>query len=301
MRCPNCQAEQDSNHFYCNCCGCALHQANHNQALPEINFETVVEQSIDSLKKQAHTVELEALEQIQDRATKWAKANLFILGLAASFLLLALAIFGYKEITDLKTLVASETEKVELLVADKSQQVELLVARTAQATELATREATLSLQKAQQIKQEIEQINIASIQKQLNKLKELENQLASAISKSAGIRSQLTAERENVQKLQHSFFSISLHLDAGSDERKSGLSQLLNALGDEGFQLNQANIVEIGVNQTEVLYYNMIAREQAQIIASIAQESLALKRVNTRLISMLERNPREILVKVKFP
>ena len=112
---------------------------------------------------------------------------------------------------------------------------------------------------------------------------------------------QVAAERQNVQKVQHSFFSISMQFDGSKEQLNEHRSSLIKAMNKKGFQLTRANILEIGVNQTEVLYYNEIAAKQAELIAKIARESLQLPRMESRLISMFDRNPREILVKIKFP
>lgn len=293
MRCPSCQSEQDQRHFYCDSCGHDLHHPernNQHEALPEINFTGLVDQTVDEIRKQAHTVELETLEKIQERAARWAKTNLFFLGLASSVLVLAFSFFGYRKITDL-----------EKLVAESSQNVAKLVAETAQTTEKAKLEATASLQKAVQLKKEIEQINLKSIQTQLGRLKNLEAQLDRSVAKADKIRKQVMMERQNVQKLQHSFFSISLHLDGSREQLSTQWNSLVQALNDRGFQLNRANIVELGVNRTEVLYYNSIAEGQAEQIATIVQRNLSLPRVQSRMIPMLERKPREILVKIKLP
>jgi membrane-associated HD superfamily phosphohydrolase len=294
MRCPNCNSDQDETHFYCNNCGHDLHHAeNHDQPyeiMPKIDSFGLVEETVDDLKKQAHTVELETLENIQDRAAKWAKTNLYFLGLASAVLLLALSFFGYKKITDLENLIVESENKVEKLVAEATQ-----------TTEKANLEATASLEKALKLRTDIEQVDLSSIQAKLDKLSRLEAQLDKSNQKSANISEQLLKERENVEKLQRSFYTISVQLDGSQEQSKQNWNRLMQALDEKGFQLNRANIVELGVNRTEVLYYNNIAQQQAELIASLVQDSLSLPGVSSRLISMLERNPREILIKIKLP
>jgi len=257
-----------------------------------INGEQQVENIITAIKKQAHTVELETLEKIQDRATKWAKTNLFFIGLASSVLVLSFSILGYKTFTDLEQHAAESTKQIEVA----SNQVE-------DKTKAAILKADSSLKKIEGLDEQIKHINIQSnqIQKELDNVKELKDQMGKKIGMAEKILKQVTAERQSVQRVQHSFFSISMQFDGSKEQLNEHRSSLIKAMNSKGFQLSRANILEIGVNQTEVLYYNEIARKQAELIAKIAKKSLALPRMESRMISMFDRNPREILVKIKFP
>jgi len=294
MRCPNCNSEQEETHFYCNNCGHDLHHSgNHDQTHetpPEINSSELVGETLDDIKKQAHTVELETLEQFQDHATKWVKTNVYFLGLAFSVLIIAISFFGYRQISDLENTMAASKKEVATQVEEAKQ-----------ATEKAKQEAEASLDKALKLKADLENIDLSSVQAKLDDLDKLARKLDIANQKSDNIQEQLQEERRNVENLQRSFYTISVQLDGGQEQHKTNWNNLLQELDEKGFQLNRANIVELGVNRTEVLYYNSIAQQQAELIASLVQKSLSLSQVPSRLISMLERNPREILIKIKLP
>ncbi|NOQ13629.1 MAG: hypothetical protein GQ583_03985 [Methyloprofundus sp.] len=282
VHCSNCHSEQDQSHLYCSNCGYILHQSDVKRQ-PNINAEQQVENIINAIKKQAHTVELETLEKIQDHATRWAKTNLFFIGLASSVLILSLSFFGYKQVADLER-QAIETELLEKQARDR--------------TNVVIMQADSSLAKIKELDKKIED---KGIQKNIDRIYELKIQMDKKIRMAEKILKQVTAERQNVQKVQHSFFSISMQFDGSKEQLNEHRSSLIKAMNKKGFQLTRANILEIGVNQTEVLYYNEIAAKQAELIAKIARESLQLPRMESRLISMFDRNPREILVKIKFP
>ncbi len=290
MRCPNCHLEQDQKHFYCSNCGHNLHQSKNVLPPPDINFEEHVEEATKAIKKQAHTTELETLEKIQDHATKWAKINLFFLGLASSLLVLSLSFFGYKKITDF-----------ELDAEEKSQTVKDLVKQAEKKINATIMQAEDSLNRTRELEKKVKDFDIQSIQEKVERVDMLKSQVDRKIGMAEKILKQVTAERQNVQKVQHSFFSISMQFDGSKEQLRKYRNLLIQAMDKKGFQLSRANILEIGVNQTEVLYYNEIAEKQAKLIARIVKDSLVLPGMESRLISMFDRNPHEILIKIKFP
>lgn len=289
MRCHKCGSEQDRSHFYCDNCGYDLHKSSYESNLQGISSEQQIEQTIKSIEKRAHIVELETLEKIQERATKWAKINLFFLGLASSLLILAISVFGYKQITDLEKYSLESTDKIKFLVSQAEEK-----------TKAANAQVKNSLIRAKELNSQLETINIQAIRIKLDKLDNLKSQFNDSLLNAERIREQVTAERQNVQKLEHSFYSISMHYDGNREQLAEHLNKIIQELNNDGFQLSSPNLIEIGVNKTEVLYYNRIAQKQAELIADIVKESLALPQMTSRIISMPERNPREILIKILF-
>lgn len=300
MRCPNCQSEQNQTHFFCSSCGHDLHHsAAHQLKTPaETDFKEVIAQRVADFKREAGIIETETFGNVQKRIANWVKLTfgLFIL----SFSLMGY--FGYGKLTDLQAVVADKMFLVEELATEMEgakEQIKELVIDTKKATEQAQQETKTSLEQAHLLKVKIDSYDFESIQEQFNNMTQLEKKLAGALTDTNNALIKLTKERENVQILNHSFFSISLHVDGNKDLLADSL---IPSLSNEGFQISEANLVVIGVNKTEILYYNEIARNQAEMIAAIVQESFALKHpITYRSIPMLDRNPREILIKIKLP
>lgn len=209
--------------------------------------------------------------------------------------------FGYKKITDLEQYAAESSNKIEVLANQAEKKTHAAIMQAEKKTNEAITQANISLKKTKELNELMEQNDIQSIQKKLGRVDNLKSQVDKKIRMAEKILKQVTAERQNVQKVQHSFFSISMQFDGSKEQLNEHKNSLIQAMNKEGFQLIPANILEIGVNQTEVLYYSEIATKQAELIAKIAKKSLALPRMESRLISIFDRNPREILVKIKFP
>ena len=102
--CRQCQHKNPDSHTYCGKCGALLRGERRQNTVLVANtkdgFNQLAESTIQAVKKEAQFIEINTLDEIHDKAIKWAKVQLFFLGSAVSILLMALFIWGYKQFSD---------------------------------------------------------------------------------------------------------------------------------------------------------------------------------------------------------
>lgn len=292
---------QEENNSYSNS-GAKLHFDNAPTQTNETELinscESIIEETVKAIQKEARIVESEANERIQEKSIRWAKTQLFFLSLGASSFIVFLGFFGYKEYSDFQQTVYRATQQIN---SDTKQMKETIdnaksyFEATQQKSEKLSKEVDDELSKLKKLQLDIKNIDPEDIRVALKKLDE---EFRSSIGETRSLIKQAKADREETQKLQHSFFAISIHVDGNEDRYIRKIPVLLEKLNKKGFFISKANIAQIGVNFTEIIYYNLTAKPQSQLIArTLGREFPGIK---DRLIERTERNPREILIKLKM-
>jgi hypothetical protein len=314
VQCAQCQTRQNANHLFCCHCGHELSARAGADASP---LQQIEQSALDSLKRQTHQIELETVENIQDRSIKWIKSILFIMTL----FVLAGTWFGIREAEKLKsvtetaeknmnTQVEAFGQKFDKLAEQANLQLQAITAKI-EAVNKHYDEADKSFNKlilesnkilaeAHSVKSEIDALDIKSTKQEIESLKMLQADLKNRLEKAKLIGDKVANESRNVEKLGNSLFSISVHIDSSEQNRESNWALLVAALDERGFQLSTRDRFDVEVRVTEVVYFHEFAEKQAKQIAAIIRDEFATRMLVEKGTG-ISRNPREILVKLKLP
>ena len=213
---------------------------------------------------------------------RWAKTQLFFLSVAGTILIAALGVLGYRGFSEIEEAVTTSQDYVEQIEKE---------------SERLGKELDDEFRRLNQIRNEIKTIDLAGIRDELAEFRQLRVEFRKSINEARDIATQARVNRAEIQKLHHSFFNIFIHFDGNRDRDEGKLTFALNQLNENGFVVSGANIARIDVNRTEVIYYDRIAKPQADLVAkSLEQE---FPGIEARPLERAEQNPRQILIKLK--
>ncbi len=299
MKCHACSQPNPDGHRYCGFCGRPLQQdqpsaASHQQ---DAALRTA---ALEDLKDRLSVIEKQAIDRIQDDTIKWAKGLMYLYGIALAILLAALSLFGFNKFSDVdkwfdnvqnrlqeneKTVQVKTTELLETI----NQKVENATKTFA---DLDTRLDKLSsgvIDEQEHLQTLTETAKGLKFEEAFKELGELRNHLKADIREVRQVKEEQT-------KFDRSLFEIHLQFDGGPEQTQGSIESLLQPLTEQGFVIEEANILRIGVDKSEVIYYNRLAHAQSRLIADTLKPQFPA--ISTRFANRKERNAREILVKL---
>lgn len=263
------------------------------------------------MKDKLGVIEKQAADRIKEDTIKWAKGLMYLYGVALGILLVALSLFGIKQFSDLDKSFANVQDhlnRIEKTVQDKT--ADLLKALDRQIedadkklTGLRTSLSTLSSGVDEEQKHLNELKTVASTMKFDKTIEELRSTVSMKmkdidklrINLEKGIRGVKQVQKDQTQ-FDHSLFDIHLQFDGGPEQTQGSMESFLQPLSEQGFIIEEANILRISVDKSEVIYYNRLARMQTRLIANTLKPYFPT--ITTRFSDRKERNAREILIKL---
>ncbi len=302
MICKNCQNENAETHKFCGQCGAPLGDLHNINLAPAEhtpqNYRQTLDDAINEIKKEAHFVESKTLDEIHDRAIRWAKIQMFFLGTAISISLMALLIWGYKQFSDFEQLIENSQNEIAILknaVSDKAEKV-------SQDSDAVSRKATefnqtinKEFERLKNLHTQIDNIDITGIH---TIIQSQQNELKQSINEAKRLQEQAKADRSEIQKVQNSFYEVFLQIDDSLSDESHNQTNLFRTLNQNGFLIKERNIIaHISVNKPEVIYYNVTAQAKAQLLVQLLQKDFPS--IQLRNLDRKERDPREILVKLR--
>ncbi len=299
IECNQCKHENPDDSRYCGRCGEQLPIKAVPQTINEsdVNEQTriFVSQFADRIKLEAAQIKMEALEDFQDRATRWVKIQFVTATVAISLLLAFLALLGYsgwdlkvefqKELTlGIDEIVKGKTEietiKDEYQMAiDKSEQElenakieyqakvrENLKIVTDSSTKLegisqsVTSKATNALQLIEKKQLELENFNFGQIESYRNELREEKNNISVL---TAGINRQIA----KLDKIERSRYQILVHYGGLDLERSepANFNELQTVLYEKGYIVDYEDIMNVSADRQEILYYSATTDMDAKV------------------------------------
>lgn len=295
MRCSKCHKFNPEKSNFCSHCGSKLHA---NQASSNISNHKhresesqISKEILDMVEEKARSIETNTIERIQKRTLDWAKVQIFIVGIAIAIIQISLLIWGFTKFSEFQDLI-KKSEKDIQGSRDKVKQ---------DANDFDN-EIQEEFSKLDAIRKDIDKINIQDFRKEIGKMNA---EIQETVTEARRLRNEAQTDRElakadrkEIQRLQNSFFDIFIQVDGDEDKLNKILPELITKLNEAGFVINNSNIAHVGVDKTEVIYYNTTAEEKAKFLADLlCNENLDIKcRPNLRR----ERNPREISIKIKI-
>ena len=301
--CSKCQQDNPDNNMFCGKCGTLLRgERRHNSNLDastKDELHQLAENTIQEVKKEVHFIESNALEEIHDKAIKWAKVQLFFLGTAVTILLMALFVWGYKQFNDFEQLILDSQQEITTLnlkltedAANVSQD-SVRVGKQAKDFEQAINQ---EFNRLNQLRQEINTIDLNQIRKEIQTI---QAELLKSIGEAKNLQQQAKSDRFEIQKIQNSFYEIFFQIDDNNPLDDASQKTLFTLLNKNGFLIKDRNIVtHISVNRSEVIYYNLAAKEKAELLVTLLQKDFPT--IILRHLDRKERDAREILVKLSY-
>ena len=273
MKCSHCQAENPQDSSFCNRCGTKL-TFDFNVEM-EDKSEAIIKEAIKKIQSEARIVENQTQADIQEKVVRWAKYQFIILSIVVIILGSLLTFFGYDEHSKFKKNYSSFDTKYN----EFNKIYNVLVETT---------EKTLNKNKKLE---DLQKEFIKTIDHEEEKLTKSRTDAETAIEK---IKIELTT-------LQNQFFNIFFHFEGTDDQLNKIIPSVNKGLNSKGFLIFDDLYARVGVDKTEVIYYNEIVDVQAKRIADIIKELFPNKfhEIKHRLIRSWEKHPRTILIKLK--
>jgi hypothetical protein len=316
MQCNQCQQENPEGNTFCGHCGARLSANNAVSDNPEsklgIDTKGIVEETVKEIQKEAHFVQVQTVEAIQEKAINWAKVQIFILGGAIAILQASLIIWGVTALSDVHKEIDKKKEEFVKSRDDAIEKVDRSSKEAITSAEVAKQSSDNLNTKINQerdrlviIQEEIKKTEENIIKGEINNLKnELKKAIAEArgnIAESKNIKTQAEKNRQAIEKIQNSFFEIFVHFEGNIEQKSKIIPDIIAKLNSEGFLVSGRNIAQVGVNITEILYYDQNAEAKVLFLKQLLKEWYEYTDIQTRLIPKDERNPKEILIKLRMP
>jgi seryl-tRNA synthetase len=313
MQCNQCQQENPEGNTFCGHCGARLSASN------------IVAETVKEIQKEAHLVEVQTVEAIQEKAISWAKVQIFFLGAAVAILQASLIIWGIMGFNDARKEI---DKKMQEFVKNSEDSIKKVNKYSEDAIKSAQELKQRSDDLSTNIKQEHHNLEILHAEiKQTEdivirgEIKNLENDLKRSIAEAREIRTKFGKEfkesiteaksaktqaennRRSIEKVQNSLFDIFIHFDGNMEHKNKIISEIIVNLNGEGFPISRKNIAQVGVNTTEILYYSETAKAKALFLAKLLQETYPdiYPDIPTRSPTNDAQNPKEILIKLRMP
>jgi len=300
--CSQCQHENLGSNAFCGKCGALLRgERRQNSAVAPSNakddFQQLAASTILAVKKEAQFIEISTLDEIHDKAIKWAKVQLFFLGSAVSILLMALFVWGYKQFSDFEQLILDSQKEIAVLNTQLTENA----AQVGQDSQRVSEQAGMLEQDMQQEFEHLKQLGqeINAIDKKIhNEISNLRSELLESIHEAKSLQEQAKSDRFEIQKIQNSFYDVFFQIDDEHPLDEASQAVLFAQLTQNGFLIKDRNIVShVRVNRSEVIYYNHEAKEKAQLLVDLLQKTIPA--VTLRYLDRKERDARDILVKLR--
>lgn len=301
MICPQCQQSNPETNTFCGKCGALLLGERRRNVIPITDtageMHQLAETTLQSVKKEAHYIEISTLDEIHEKAIKWAKVQLFFLGSAVSILLMALFIWGYKQFSDFERLILDSQNEITALSGQLSENATQVSQDSTRVSEQADTFGQTIQQEFERLKQLSQQIN--EIDNTIHtEIKKLRSELLTSLQEARNLQEQAKSDRYAIEKIQNSFYEIFFQIDGDhplDDARQAALFALLT---QNGFLVKDRNIVShVSVDRLEVIYYNAEAGERAQLLTNLLRK--IFPGMTLRHLDHKDRDAREILVKLR--
>jgi Skp family chaperone for outer membrane proteins len=298
MKCHACSQPNPDGHSYCGFCGRPLQQ---DKPLAGSQQEVALRAAaLEDLQDRLGVIEKQAIDRIQDATIKWAKGLMYLYGIALTILLVALSLFGIKQVSD----VDKWFDNVQKRLQENEKTVQ---EKTKELSATLDQEFANANKKFSDLHTNLEGLTsgVNAEQEHLQKLNETAKGLRfeEAFKELGELRNHLKADirevrqvKEEQTKFDRSLFEIHLQFDGGPEQTQGSIETLLQPLSEQGFVVEEANILRIGVDKNEVIYYNRLAHAQSRLIADTLKPQFPA--ISTRFANRKERNAREILIKL---
>jgi len=301
MICSQCQQDNPESNAFCGKCGALLQGERRHNTMPVADtageIHQLAETALQSVRKEAHFIEISTLDEIHDKAIKWAKVQLFFLGSAVSILLVALFIWGYKQFSDFERLILDSQNEITALsgqLSENAAQVSLDSARVSEQAETFGQTTQQEFERLRQLSQKINEID-NTIHTEIQKLR---SELLVSIHEARNLQEQAKSDRHEIQKIQNSFYEIFFQIDGGHPLDEARQTALFALLTQNGFLIKDRNVVShVSVDRSEVIYYNAETGEKAQLLTNLLRKSFP--GMTLRHLGSKDRDAREILVKLR--
>lgn len=288
MVCPNCEHKNAKGANYCSNCGKSIVQVEMKKLITTSEIDDHLEKSLHSIEKK----EMESLLKIEEKADQWIRNRLGFMSAVVGLLLLFLSILGIREFNDFR----KTSRDAIALIKNHMWAIDSLKHSTNDTVNKELENLKNSVDYIKEKQKELEKYN--SLQEKTQKLIAEARNSTKVVNE---LRESFDQRNNNLNKIQNSMYEIFIHCPEIKDmgKRKKCLEKFTKILQEAGFTINDANIGNITVNQTEVIYYNTLAEEQAKFISSILRDNLKMTDVQEpKFVQRNGRNPRELLVKL---
>lgn len=290
VTCPRCGNQNPKDGKFCNACGSLLN--NWDSVVDESIHKTqqalsqLADREIERIEQNAKIYEIEMRERFQEKSLSWARRAFFAVGLSVAIL----GFFGYKETTSMNQAVQNFQNEVQNSRAAISQMKQNLDDHFENMVH-GVEEQRLELD---ELKEKIAQLDIANAKLELDKLEE-KMKLHTSNAK------RIVKEAQNVnaaaKRMTNSIFDISVQLEAPHAEWNNLRSVVIEALTDKGFLIEGNNFLEVSVDESEVIYFDPAALQQAKEISTALKPQF--RSIKVHEIYRPDRGRQQIVVKLK--
>lgn len=283
MKCPNCRTPYEKENKYCSNCGFDLQKEGKEQD------DKVL------LQSQSELIVNDISYKIQEKFFNRLKTILTFAAVFIGILVAVLSLFGYEKYSDINRKINDVQADLEFKYKDYDSIVELKKNEIEENTDLLTNQI-LQLRNKQSafdslsLMQKLAHDNIAELR---TNIKDADLTLESV----KRLKEDYTKELKKIEEYQNSRYELFIHI---TDEKDLEFLKFKESLIEEGFILEEGNIANVGVDRTEIIYYNSSTKEKAYFIHSKLVSTFGISDVAITEILRKERSPFEILIKINM-
>ena len=296
ITCNKCNHGNPDDSLFCNKCGSRIVDEKSDRVTineNDVNAQTklFVNRFAESIKDVATQTKHEALEDFQERATKWVRYQFIAVTTAASIVIAIFAYVGFNGF-DLSQMLNESKDAVK----DAKKEIE------------SVKETTLAkideaIKKSEAIKNDIEEINLIKndIKQEKIRLSKLKNSLQKEIENDIKtVKDDLKNQIKTIQKIERSRYQILVHRGTADlrKKREQTINDLKTALHNTGYVIGPDNLFNVTADRQEIIYYS-----NSEEMASKAEEiKNALKdkykNIETRPIESGNNDPFQVVIKL---
>lgn len=292
IKCQHCNHENPDNGRFCNNCGASLlEDTSHRITINEddVNAQTkyFVNRFAENIKDIATHTKLEALEDFQEKATKWVRYQFIAVTTAASVIIAILAYVGFKGFNINEILDKTTDKYVAQLEKNK--------------TEIEDGSSELSKIKNQVINEAKEQLSeIATLNKNMSEIKILRKDLDAKIAAINKLKTAVDQQASEIKKIERSRYKILVHYEIPQSKKipKRDIQKLRTTLYKKGYIVGSEDILNVSTDRQEILYYSDTLDMSAkinEIIDTLPDED---KPIGKKLVKSGNSDPFQIVIKL---
>lgn len=286
-KCKRCETEVDSADVFCRKCGASLEAG---------QLSAIVQQNLESFRREAKFVESEAIEGLSKRIEDTINRYIKMFAISVGLVVPILGFIGYGTYTEIKKNLMDHVDEASQEFTKSRVTIDsmnnVLKAKGAELN-MQLNEVSVVLASIDGNKKKLESINAyqKNAQSLLANINDNEKKAFARYRRADSLSM-------GFNKIMNSVYEIVIQTNRVDGNADADIKTLVETLQSDGFKVANGNVLKgVAVDEREVLYYHRDSEDRALYIASMLSNKM---KTNTKAyyIEDKEINPALILIKL---